>query len=529
MWLHVDQRPMRARCEAILARVATAPEHPVPSEATERELLDVLGAVRLVDGARRGTTAMLFTEVDDPADRHRTIERAIPARGALRRGRAVATVLVVGAVLVGLARLSPWLLLVPAVLLGVWFWRWYRRWFASAASAIYVSQTKEQAAIAEAAGDTRALAAIYEEVRQMIAQDRIPARNGFHLADVLAAAATLTPLPVELPRELWRLLVIAPEADLSFDLARETIERKFQDRPHQLASRIRRALRDGTDLGPLLDECSTLIERLPPRLLVALPVVLDEVVAVATEPATIERADALHERLSERRREVAETGHEDATRSTRHRRPPPEPAASSTTVAPTSTRRGARPIAALHAAVASANDGRAKVLALYRSVRDAAEGNARERRQQDLITAMQLAATWASKHGDEPLLGEIRQDARALLARRWIPAGTGAQLAGVLRECVDAEPLPTTLLDDYAALGALAPDVEAPLFWSIVDAAIARLELRVRALVQTAGAGSRAALAEMVVALEATAGSAGDPEIATRARALAAQVDALRR
>lgn len=141
-----DQRPIREQCEAILARAATAaePEPQVKGEAsaTERALLDVLDAARLVNGARLGTTALSFTQVRDPADRRLTIERAIPLRGALRRGRAFVAALIVGAALVGLAWLSPWLLLVPPALLAASFNRWFGRWFTAAHGAIHVFQLK---------------------------------------------------------------------------------------------------------------------------------------------------------------------------------------------------------------------------------------------------------------------------------------------------------------------------------------------------------------------------------------------------
>ena len=118
------------------------------------------------------------------------------------------------------------------------------------------------------------------------------------------------------------------------------------------------------------------------------------------------------------------------------------------------------------------------------------------------------------------MLGELHGDARELLDRRNVPASSGAELAGVLRECVGADPFPVTLLDDYAALRALTSDVRASLFWSIVDAAILRLEARMHELAR-AGTASHAALGEIAAAFEATAARSRDPEITMRARKLA--------
>jgi hypothetical protein len=118
------------------------------------------------------------------------------------------------------------------------------------------------------------------------------------------------------------------------------------------------------------------------------------------------------------------------------------------------------------------------------------------------------------------LLGELHGDARELIDRRNVPGGSGAELAGVLRECVGADPFPVTLLDDYAALRALTSDVRASLFWSIADAAILRLEARMHELART-GTASHAALGEIAAAFEATAARSSDPEITMRARKLA--------
>jgi hypothetical protein len=69
-------------------------------------------------------------------------------------------------------------------------------------------------------------------------------------------------------------------------------------------------------------------------------------------------------------------------------------------------------------------------------------------------------------------------------------------------------------------LRALAPDLVAPFYWSIVDAAILRLEARLGTITNLP------ALREIATRFDATAAGARDPESAERARKLAARARA---
>ncbi len=516
--LHVDQRPTRARCEEILARVPApeAVEHDVARGTAYLELLQSLLEIQLIPGTTpEGVSKLLLRAHDtgDPATWRRCIERAIPSRGRLRRGPAVGAVTAVIGIVAALTWISPWLLWMAAVLV-TWLGVRALRCFVDhrAGPVNHVAWMERAARTAAQADDVETVSALHVAARQMIADDRVPAGVGFRLATVLGAAARTTASPLDLLRELRQLLLIAPETELSYAQVRDDLERHVRNHVDRLAARIRRALREG-ETGPRLDEVLDQIEALivrlegtdgalaaracAPRQLVEL---LDEIGKHA--PGARERADALRARIAA------------APVSPRRRLP----------ALPDGDRR-ASPTTALHAAVAAigtAEELRPHVVAHYRRARDAAS-RGHERSQRDLVTAMRLAATWASKREvrDATLLGEIRDDVRELLARRRLPAGTGAELAGVLRECVGADPFPGALLDDYAALHALAPDLVAPHFWSIVDAAILRIEARLGELTRAGGLDAEAALRDIAAAFAATAACARDPEIARRARELA--------
>jgi hypothetical protein len=187
-----------------------------------------------------------------------------------------------------------------------------------------------------------------------------------------------------------------------------------------------------------------------------------------------------------------------------------------------------RRVAALRATLetpAPLEQTRRRVLSLYREIRDAAVRRTSGSRLENLAAAMRLTARWADEAGDAMLLRELRDDARALIARGRIPAGSVTSIADVLRDCVRADGFPMTLLDDYGALLAQAQDVGP--CWSIVDAAILRTEARLRYIADAGSGGALAALREIAAAFEATAARATDPEIATRARKLAARAAAL--
>lgn len=266
-WLCVDQRAVRDQCEAILARAALAEDraHQAHGELTQQALIAVLSQARLVPGARARTTAWLFAQGSDPAKQRRTIVRAIPLRGALRLGRVALAAVLLCAALVGLAWLSPRLLVLPPLVAVALLWDVGRRWLHDGRAAMHVHRMEQRARLAEAIGDMATVAALYEEARAMIAEDRIPPGIGFRVPAVLVTARNLTPFPLDLLRDLYQLLVIAPETDVAYDAAFEMIKRGFEFRVHQLASRIHRAVGAAADIEPLLAECAPLIERLPPR------------------------------------------------------------------------------------------------------------------------------------------------------------------------------------------------------------------------------------------------------------------------
>jgi hypothetical protein len=413
----------------------------------------------------------------------RVVDRAIPLRGRLRPVPAVAVLAATTAITAGLAWISPWAPAVVLIVIGGLAVQAARRFVARHADAVEVARMEQAARAAEQTGDVDAANALYAEARRMIAEDRVPAGVGFRVANILGAAAIATPFPVDVLRELRELWLIAPEAELVYAQVRDELERRLQTRIHLLASSIRAGLRAGHDIAPLRAELREL-----------------------SRTETLERADALRARV-------------DVIPIRRARVRPALP-----DLAPVdgSAGRRRRPLTELRAAVTASADPekmQPEVTALYRQVRDAAADGG-EHGVRTLITAMRLVATWATVRGDAHLLGELHGDARELIDRRNVPAGTGAELAGVLRECVGADPFPVTLLDDYAALRALTSDVRASLFWSIVDAAIRRLEARMHELART-GTASHAALGEIAAAFEATAARSRDPEITMRARKLA--------
>jgi hypothetical protein len=222
-WFHIDQRAVRARCGAILARVPATDDlgDEARHEVTRIELLQVLEGARLVPGATaRGVASLLLEVRRSGGDWRRTIERGVSQRGAVRRERAAAAGIVIALALIGLAWILPWLLAVPpAIAYGL-----FRRWTRAGEGAVHVHRMEHRARAADQADDVETVNALYAEARRMIAEDRVPRRVGFRLAHVLEAAAHATPFPTDLLRELRQLRTIAPETELTYDHARETIE-----------------------------------------------------------------------------------------------------------------------------------------------------------------------------------------------------------------------------------------------------------------------------------------------------------------
>jgi hypothetical protein len=165
----------------------------------------------------------------------------------------------------------------------------------------------------------------------------------------------------------------------------------------------------------------------------------------------------------------------------------------------------------------SAEDTRRTMLADYRRLRDAAVERDDDDRVAALVAAMRRASTWAHDAADAAILGELHDDARALIERRRIPAGSGSALAEVLRDRAGVAPFAMKTLAELDALRALAPEVDA----SIVDTTVARIEARLEAIT------NRPALREIAATFEKTASSARDPAIAERARKLGARATAL--
>jgi hypothetical protein len=279
-WLHVDQRAAWERCEAATTRA---------------ELRRLLGSVRLVPGATPDGVAELLGRLP-VNDRRRTLERAIPRRGRLRRFPAGAAALAVCAAMVGLAWVSPWLLLLLLVLSLAAAFVFARRWALSGGPVIQVARMEQRASD----GDLATKGALYAEARAMIAEDRVPARVGFRIAHVLEAAVELTPFPPDLLEDLERLLVLAPETELMYAYVRDKIERGLQLRCAKLGSRLLVALRDGTDAHPVLDECAALIGHAPARQLAPMVFALDKVAAGATDAIAGERARSLSAALRAR-------------------------------------------------------------------------------------------------------------------------------------------------------------------------------------------------------------------------------------
>jgi hypothetical protein len=258
---HIDQRAARDRCEAILGRVPTSDN---PARAAARaELVEVLTWCRLVPGATARGVAWLLSTVQRTGDRaaaRRTIERAIPVRGAVRRGRTAVAVIALAALTVAAARLSPWLAAAIAVVAAAVA---ARRLAVVDRAAIRVHRMEDAARAADEAGDVETVNALYAEARRMIAADRVPAGVGFRLAYVLGAAARATPFPVELLRELRQLHFLAPETELSYDAVCETIEERLRLRVGALAGRIDRGLDAGEDVAPVRAELRDLARTAP--------------------------------------------------------------------------------------------------------------------------------------------------------------------------------------------------------------------------------------------------------------------------
>jgi hypothetical protein len=266
---HADQGPLRERCEAILAAVTVDLEDPA-RDAAWKELIHVLEACRLPPGTTvRGVAGLLLTvqRTRNPATLRRSLERAIPARGLVRRERAAAAAIIVVALSIGFASISPWLL-VAAIVLGVAIVACrvtiaLRRYVRDGQGALHVARMEAAALAAEKAEDVETINALYAEARAMIAEDRVPARVGFRLAEVLRVAAKATPFPVELLRELRQLHFLAPEAELGYEAVRKSIEGCLQLRTFMLASRIGRGLDTREDVAPLRAELRELARTAP--------------------------------------------------------------------------------------------------------------------------------------------------------------------------------------------------------------------------------------------------------------------------
>ena len=255
-FFHVDQRPVRARCEEVLAAVpaAEAPRAEEGRTVARAELRAALRGRRLVPGATAaGLTKLLLTvQRDADADAwRRTIERAIPVRGAVRRTAVVAALLAAAA----LAWLLGWKALWgAAAIVLVAAWLYLPRVMRYADAVGEVTRMEIAARDADRADDVAVVNALYARARRMIADDRVPARVGFRLAQVLRAAASATPFPAELLRELRQLHAIAPETELTYADVDETIERRLQLRITNLGASIHRALDAGEDAAPLRAE-----------------------------------------------------------------------------------------------------------------------------------------------------------------------------------------------------------------------------------------------------------------------------------
>lgn len=99
-WFYVDQRPARARCEAILARIVEREGDPDESRAISVRIAleQVLRSIRLVFGAGPVRVAHLLIErslAGDVLAARRLVARVIPARGHLRPVRAGAGAVVI--------------------------------------------------------------------------------------------------------------------------------------------------------------------------------------------------------------------------------------------------------------------------------------------------------------------------------------------------------------------------------------------------------------------------------------------------
>jgi hypothetical protein len=556
-FFHVDQRPVRERCLAVLAKVPPA----------RVELLPILEECRLVFGASpAGIGGLLLNRQvrGDHAGCRRIVERAIPVRGAVRPERVGAAVVVIALAGAGLWWFAPALALVTAVVaLGVAA-GWYVRQHAPA----YAMARMEHAA-REAAemGSGTMLSAILGDVHRMIAEDRIPAGTGFRLVAVLRAAVDADPFPVDLLRDLRRLLFLAPEVDIFHGDAERAVERDLQLRTGALVSRFREARRAGGDGStpraelrqlartgpsaihargsyaqvlailtadaPLLDEIEELLgwiagvddahARTRDGAPATLAAALEDVAARSSDMATVDRARALRARVGELMAAPPRAPHRRVISPPVFSPPPVRGLVRG--LLDRARRRGTRQIAELHAAVATASaseETRRRVLAIYRRLRDAVAQRADDGSVTNLITAMRLAAMWSGPAGDAAILREIYDDTRVLLGRGRIPSGSGAALAGVLRECAAVEPFPMMILADFDALRTLAPEVEPALHWSIVDAAILRLDARLKKLA-TGTAEGRAALDEIAAVLEQIAAESVDPGMVERARALGAR------
>jgi hypothetical protein len=313
-FLHVDQRPIRDRCDWLLV------ELPVPGEpgyraavsAALQDLEVALRASELAPGVLVGpTTATLewTLERGEVELARQILHRALPPAGAPRPLRVMMAALAAiaagamialtgstgAAVLVGLLALLCVVLAVPAGgkqarrilylvtdvrltwLLGqletletapasrvarriyqqlqLQTGRAHTGWMAAAAM-------RALARGAVAAGEHGVLRRVHDDARSLIVEGRVPEDAGNDLAEVLRTAAQAPPeahiSPAVSAQLLWRLLVQAPDAGLAY----KSVELELTRAQHRYASHVR-----SEDAPPWAryDEARELFEIAPDR------------------------------------------------------------------------------------------------------------------------------------------------------------------------------------------------------------------------------------------------------------------------